>query len=111
MRHQTRATICHGLGYADPMTDVPWYAPGHRQLSASARTAERLWRARKDSRTLDARLLIDPLNDPPSAGAELQLFYNGELLYWQRWPSRELAVRDAEDKLKALQIAGWATHW
>ena len=77
---------------------------------ASTRAAERIWRARKDSRILDARLLVDP-DGPLSAGVELQLFYNGELLYGRRWPSREVAIRDADTKLKALQIAGWATHW
>ena len=78
---------------------------------SSARAAERIWRARKDSRILDARLLVDPSEDPSSAGVELQVFYNGELLYGRRWPSREVAIRDANNKLKALQIAGWATHW
>ena len=78
---------------------------------ASTRAAERIWRARKDSRILDARLLVDPSEDPSSSGVELQVFYNGELLYGRRWPSREVAIRDANSKLKALQIAGWATHW
>ena len=35
---------------------------------ASTRAAERIWRARKDSRILDARLLVDPSDDPSSAG-------------------------------------------
>jgi hypothetical protein len=77
----------------------------------SPRAAERIWRARKDSRILDARLLLDPCDNAASAGVELQVFYNGELLYGRRWPSREVAIRDANSKLKALQIAGWATHW
>jgi hypothetical protein len=77
-----------------------------------ARAAERIWRARKDSRILDARLLLVERNEnSASAGVELQVFYNGELLYGRRWPSRESAIRDANGKLKALQIAGWTTHW
>jgi hypothetical protein len=78
---------------------------------SSTRAAERIWRARKDSRILDARLLVDSGENSTSAGVELQVFYNGELLYGRRWSSREVAIRDANDKLKALQIAGWATHW
>ena len=78
---------------------------------SSARAAERVWRARKDWRILDARLLADPCENASSTDVELQLFYNGELLYGRRWPSREVAIRDADSKLKALQIAGWATHW
>ena len=83
--------------------------PGHQHPSASVREAERLWRVRKDSRTLDARLLPDPSVEP--AGVELQVFYNGELLYGRRWLTRELAIRDANVKLKALQVVGWTTRW
>jgi hypothetical protein len=78
---------------------------------SSAGAAERVWRVRKDWRILDARLLLGPCGNAESAGVELQVFYNGELLYGRQWPSREIAIRDANSKLKALQIAGWATHW
>jgi hypothetical protein len=77
----------------------------------SASRIERLWRARKDSRTLDAYLLTDSSSRPASGDVEIRLYYEGEFLYERQWPSRELAVQDATEKLKALQIAGWATHW
>jgi hypothetical protein len=44
-------------------------------------------------------------------GVEIRLVLDGEPLYVRRWPSRDLALADATDRLRDLQRAGWSTHW
>jgi hypothetical protein len=68
---------------------------------------ERLWRLRKDSTWIDARLCEDAF----ASTVELQFFYDGSMLVARKWPSRQAAVADAEDQRRALQRAGWNTHW
>jgi hypothetical protein len=67
----------------------------------------RVWRLRKNSTWLDARLAACA----GSTEVELQFFRDGALFYARRWPSREEALTDAGSQLRDLQRAGWNTHW
>jgi hypothetical protein len=67
----------------------------------------RVWRLRKNSTWLDARLSDNAGN----AGVELQFFRDNTLISSRRWPSREEAMADAERQLRELERAGWNTHW
>jgi len=67
----------------------------------------RLWRVRKNSTWLDAR--IDAGDD--ADGVELQFFRDNALISARRWPSRQDALADAARQLGELQRAGWNTHW
>ncbi|MCU1381948.1 MAG: hypothetical protein JWL71_645 [Acidobacteria bacterium] len=69
--------------------------------------AVRVWRLRKNSTWLDARLD----DGGEGAGVELQFFRDNALISARRWPSREAAIADAERQLRELQRAGWNTHW
>ena len=69
--------------------------------------AVQVWRLRRNSTWLDAR--IDDCAD--STGVELQFFRDNTLISARRWPSREDAMADAERQLRDLQRAGWNTHW
>jgi hypothetical protein len=70
---------------------------------------ERLWRVRKDSRTMEALLRGAP--DEDAGGVEIRILYNGEVMHERRWTSRALAVDAAARTLHELLLAGWATHW
>jgi hypothetical protein len=65
----------------------------------------RVWRVRKDSTWLDARV------QERADGVELQFFRDNTLISTRRWPSREDALADAARQLGELQRAGWNTHW
>ena len=78
-------------------------ARGFSRASASA--TERLWRVRKHHVWIDAQL------HSHATDVELKFLYDGELLLARRWPTRELAVAHAEERLRDLQRAGWNTHW
>ena len=69
--------------------------------------ALRVWRLRKNSTWLDAR--IDEASS--TDGVELQFFRDNTLISARRWPSRDEAIADAERQLRDLQRAGWNTHW
>ena len=68
---------------------------------------DRVWRLRKNSTWLDARLTACA----GSTDVELQFFYAGALLVARRWPSREQALTHADSQLRDLERAGWNTHW
>ena len=68
--------------------------------------AERLWRVRKRHTWIDARV-----EDHPDGGAELGFSYDGAPLVSRRYPTRDLAIDDADRTLHDLQRAGWTTHW
>ena len=70
-------------------------------------TPVRVWRVRKNSTWLDAR--IEAGGD--ANGVELQFFRDNTLISARRWPSREEALADAARQLGELQRAGWNTHW
>jgi hypothetical protein len=65
----------------------------------------RVWRVRKNSTWLDARI------DGGDDGVELQFFRDNALISARRWPSREDAMAAAARQLGELQRAGWTTHW
>ena len=70
---------------------------------------ERLWRVRKNHTWIDAR--IQDGAAPAGGSVELTCHYDGEPIYARRWPTRDLALTDADARLKDLLRAGWATHW
>ena len=70
-------------------------------------TELRVWRVRKNSTWLDARLA----DCPGSADVELQFFRDNALISARRWPTREEALAHAGGQLADLQLAGWNTHW
>jgi hypothetical protein len=67
----------------------------------------RVWRLRKNSTWLDARL-TESAEEP---GVELRFFRDNTLISARRWPTREDAMADADRQLRELQRAGWNTHW
>ncbi len=71
------------------------------------RFAVRLWRLRKDHRSIEA--IVRARSDPD--GVDLEIHYNGEATYSRRWPTYELAARDADARLRDFLLQGWATHW
>lgn len=75
-------------------------------VAANGRS-ERVWRARKNHTWIDAQ--VRDCGDAP--GAEIRFFYDGVLVFAQRWPTRADAIRCANLHLHDLQRAGWVTHW
>jgi hypothetical protein len=67
----------------------------------------RVWRVRKNSTWLDARLA----ECSDSTEVELQFFRDNSMISARRWPTREAALSHAGDQLRELQVAGWNTHW
>jgi hypothetical protein len=67
----------------------------------------RLWRARKTHAWIDAQLRA--ADDP--AAYELRFFFDGDLIFSRKWPTREAALAFASAQLRELQRAGWTTHW
>jgi hypothetical protein len=67
----------------------------------------RLWRLRKLHQYADAELY----EAAGSGGAEIRFFYNGELLYARRAPTRDLALAEAAAKRAELERDGWMFHW
>jgi hypothetical protein len=65
----------------------------------------RVWRLRKLNQQVDAQLRQD------DAGVETRFFYNGELSYARSWPTRDLALADANAKRAELERDGWTAHW
>ena len=68
---------------------------------------ERVWRVRRNARSIDAQ--VRDVDTPP--GTEIHYVYDGALIYRRHWPTRALALTDATERLRELQLAGWATHW
>jgi hypothetical protein len=67
----------------------------------------RVWRLRKNSTWLDARLAACA----GSSDVELQFYRDNTLIAARRWPSRDAAMAHADSQLRDLQRAGWNTHW
>lgn len=67
----------------------------------------RVWRMRRNSTSIDAQ--IRDSDTPP--GAEIRYFYDGTPVYSRQCATRELALTDADQRLRELQRAGWASHW
>ena len=68
---------------------------------------ERLWRLRKDHRSIEA--IVSVRRD--SQGVNLHINYNGEAAYNRQWPTYELAAKEADARLRDFLLQGWATHW
>jgi len=56
---------------------------------------------------MDARIL----DGGAVARSRIEIFYDGDRVYSREFPSRELAVAEAERRLRDLQRSGWTTHW
>jgi len=66
---------------------------------------ERLWRVRKHHTWIDAQV------HEYADGVEIGFTYDGAPVYARRFPTRHLALTEADRTLRELQRAGWATHW
>jgi hypothetical protein len=83
--------------------DLPWFSPGHtRSATAQPRQRAFVWTLTKRGRRVEAELL-----DHGVHGVEVQFFHQGVLSYARRWPSRALALAEADDERKRLMAAGW----
>ena len=69
---------------------------------------ERLWRVRKDTHKIDAR--VDESGDK-GARVVLTIYYDDELVTTTAHGSRAEAAGDADRRLQALLRAGWTSHW
>jgi hypothetical protein len=76
-----------------------------RASRPGSQLAERLWRVRKNHTSIDAHI------SDRGVGVEIRYFYDGEPVLSQQWPTRQLALTDAAERLRDLQRAGWTTHW
>ena len=77
-----------------------------RSEQAFAVPTQRLWRLRKLHEHIDARI-----RDHGAAGAELQYFHNGDLIYTRSWDRRDDAAAEAAAKRVELERCGWTAHW
>lgn len=68
------------------------------------RPGERLWTLRKDGRVLHAEL-----RDDRDAGAELQIFRDGEWTYGRRYLSRGIALEEAAGCRAQFEADGWTS--
>jgi len=68
---------------------------------------ERLWRVRKDTHKMDAR--VEPAGD--DARVVLTIYYDSQLITTTSHPSRADAAGEAARRLRDLLRAGWTSHW
>jgi hypothetical protein len=73
------------------MSDQPFYAPDHKPALRQRQPGEHLWAIRKDGQQLDCEL-----RDHGPWGVEVQVYREREFLYGQRWPTRALALEEAD---------------
>jgi hypothetical protein len=80
--------------------DERW-TPFRRQMPRESKPAEILWTLVKgtESRRADLR--------DHGAGAELQIYVNGEFVNGQRFDNRALALLQADALRDAFEAAGW----
>ena len=76
-------------------------------MAVETSDGRRLWRLRKLHQYADAELCESAGWD----GAEIRFFYNGELVYARRAPTREHALAEAAAKRAELEREGWMFHW
>jgi hypothetical protein len=74
------------------MTNRPFRAAGDSMAERQPRSFEHLWSIRKNGVQLDC-----VLRDHGSSGVEARIIRDGEFLLGRRWPSRDLAIEEAED--------------
>jgi hypothetical protein len=75
--------------------DQPFYAPSDRRstLRRQPQPGEHLWAIQKDGHRLDCEL-----RDYGAWDVEVQIYREREFLYGRRWPTRELALEEADDQ-------------
>ena len=83
------------------MSDQPFYAPNRSAAPRQPRAGEHLWAILKDGR----QLACEPRDDG-TAGVELQVYRERELLYGQRWATRALALEKADEWKAQYLLAG-----
>jgi hypothetical protein len=64
-----------------------------RLASSAAVSGEHLWAMRKHDRLLECEL-----RDRGEWGVEVQVFREGEFLFGRLWPTRALAIEDADER-------------
>jgi hypothetical protein len=83
------------------MSDEPFYALNRKIAPRQPRVGEHLWAVRKDGRQLDCELRD---HGEWGGGAGLP---QREFLYGRRWPTRALALEEAdEQKARYLREGG-----
>jgi hypothetical protein len=83
------------------MSDQPFYAPDHKPTPLKRQAGEHLWAIRKDGQQLDCEL-----RDHGQWGVEVQIYREREFLYGRRWPTRALALEEADDQKVAYLRKG-----
>jgi hypothetical protein len=74
------------------MNDQPFYAPDRKPaLPRQPKPGEQLWSIRTKDRQLDCEL-----GDHGAWGVEVQVYREGQFLDGRRWPTRALALEEAE---------------
>jgi hypothetical protein len=74
------------------MTNRRFNAAGDSMSERQPQPFEHVWSIRKNGVQLDC-----VLRDHGSSGVEARIIRDGELLLGRRWPSRDLAIEEAED--------------
>jgi len=69
-------------------------------------SAQRVWRLRKQNHSVDAEVRAVTRSD-----ALVQFFYDGELTYERRWPTRVEALGEIAERRAELERSGWTAHW
>jgi hypothetical protein len=76
------------------LSDQPFYAPDHKPAPPRPRQpGEHLWTIQKDGHQLDCEL-----RDHGAWGVEVQIYREREFLYGRRWPTRALALKEADQQ-------------
>jgi hypothetical protein len=84
------------------MSDQPFYAPNRKPAPPrQPQPGEHLWAIRKDGQQLDCEL-----PDHGERGVEVQVYREREFLYGRRWPTRALALEEADDQRAAYLRKG-----
>ena len=81
----------------------PFYAPSHPATARQPRPGAVLWSLEEGHHTYRCELR----DHGELAGVEIQIYRDGEFLFGQRWPSGELALKQAEEiKLRYVRAGG-----
>jgi hypothetical protein len=74
--------------------EPPFYAPNRTPPAPrQPHPGEHLWTIQKYGHRLDCEL-----RDHGNWGVEVQIYREQEFLYGRRWPTRELALEEADDQ-------------
>jgi hypothetical protein len=80
------------------MSDQPFYAPDRKLAPRQPQPGEPLWTILRDGQRLECEL-----RDHGAWGMEVQIYRDGKFLYGRRWPSRALALEEANEQ-KAVYL-------